>query len=270
MAKYRIITTTNESSTYLNFWPSVAQMWEKHLDCEVTLGFITSRKEEDALVKEMQRHGNVVLFTPIQGIHTGNQAKVSRLYLSTIYPNELCIIVDIDMYLLNGEFFKEEWLKHVHEHKLLAIGGNAYYNSREEGKFPMCYTMGYSSVFQQLINPMKLAYNELINSWKGLRVIDQKEAVDNKPERFSDESLLRALIKKTGFTKIIHLDREDFVGMSATRRLDRVNWKIDKHRLITGDYIDCAPTRPANYEQLTEVWKYLGLDMERVRLKHEL
>ena len=70
-----------------------------------------------------------------------------------------------------------------------------------------------------------------------MNIFDKKESINNMPYDFSDESLLRALISIWRNKKIIYLDREDFIGMRAKKRIDRSNWLIDKELLNIKYYI---------------------------------
>lgn len=258
---HKIITSTNESNTYIQFWPTVAELW-KNYGYEPILAFITNRNKNDELVKNLEKFGKVELFKPINKINSGNQAKITRLYLSTI-QNCICTIVDIDAYLLNINEFNK-WIKNYESDKLLAIGGNAYLKSPEEGKFPMMYTTAHSEIFKK-INPNNNSYNDLLNSWN-LKLIDNKENIFNEHNQFSDESLLRALIIKHKI-KINNINRDDFVGMKATKRLDRANWKIDSDKLKSNFYIDCCPDRPLDKKKMKPVFEHLNLKNWNVDIK---
>jgi len=144
----RIITAVNESDTYIHFIPTVTQSWKKMFGFDSTIAFVTERGEDDALVQEMREYGEVILFEPLyRNVPTGNQAKISRMYLASDTEDDL-IIVDLDMYMLNKTIF-EEWMSELESDKILTIGSNAYNGSTSEGKFPMCYTMGNGTIFKR-------------------------------------------------------------------------------------------------------------------------
>lgn len=258
--KVRIITATNDSATYIHFWPTIAAAWKNMFGFPATIGYVTNNSEDSLIVKQMKKCGEVELFKPIKNIPGGNQAKVTRMWLSTQYPDEHCIIVDLDMYMLNKKFFEEKWLSQLDDSHILAIGKNAYNGSPSEGKFPMCYTMGKGDLFKKILNPENLGYKELLLSWGKTKVIDGKEKITNEFNKFSDESLLRSIIQQGGFNnKIKHIPREDFSGMRAQRRIDRINFSIDIQKLYSGYYIDCAPERPLVLEKMAPIFEYLGL-----------
>jgi len=250
-----VITSADESKTYLPFWPSMAQSWKKW-GYNTVVGFITKRDKDDPLILEMLRYGEVKVFPHIKELNIQNQAKITRLYLATQYSTS--IIADIDCYLLNHEVFKQ-WQSEWDQDKLLAIGHNAYLNSPESGKFPMIYTTGSREIFHKIINPKNLDYEDLLKSWIGLRVIDRKEDPSKPFNKFSDESLLRALIHQNGENLVKYIQRDDFVGMTAKRRVDRANWNINNEKLQEGYYIDCCPHRPIRPKKLKPILKYLGI-----------
>ena len=260
--KHTIVTTTNESKDYIQFWPSMAKSWSNR-GYNVALGFVTNRNENDPLVKELKKYGRVILYKPIPGIDAGNQAKVTRLHLATSY--EKFTIADIDCYLLSHKVFKR-WLSEYEPDKILAIGHNAYLGSDDEGKFPMIFTTGNGKVLSSIINPSNFNYNELLRSWIGLKIVDAKEDLSLPLYEFSDESLLRALIQRSGQNKIKKIARNDFVGMRAQRRIDRTNWQINKSKLKTGHYIDCCPHRPIQFKKLSAIFSHLNID-EPVELR---
>jgi hypothetical protein len=194
--KFRIITTTNEVDLYIDFWPTVVSNWINYLGFKkITLGFITDREEDDEMVMKMREFGEVILFKPLDAIPTGNQSKATRLYLASQYDDEYCILADIDMYLLNKEL-SNAWFSKVNNDNLIAIGPNAYYNTPEEGKFPMYYTTAKGSTYKEFVNPKNMEYKDLFNSWSGMRVFDNKESITNPFVQYSDESMMRALLSK--------------------------------------------------------------------------
>jgi hypothetical protein len=278
---YRIITTTNENDTYIQFWPTMAQNWRNFCGMEkITLGFITEREDDDPLVIEMRKYGEVILIKPLNGIDNGVQAKVTRLYLSTQYPDDYCLIADIDMYVLNSDFVWDHWFSKIEENKLLAIGGNSgCYTGEHVGHFPMAFTTAKSNIWKEVINKENLSYEDLLNSWKGMNVFRAAESTSNKFGAFSDESLLRGLIglwdnynNRLAFNhpKVKHTQRDDWRGCIAVRRIDRIKWGIDINNLNNGYYIDSQPVRPFNnnIDKLKPILNYLGIEENNWILKN--
>ena len=276
---FRIITTTNENDTYLPFWSTMSQHWRNFCGFDnVTLGFITKREDTDPLVKEMREYGEVILIKPIEKIDVGIQSKVTRMYLASERPNENCIIADIDMYVLNKNYLWDNWFSKVEDGKLLAIGGNSgCYIGNEKGKFPMAFTTAKGSVWKEIINPSNLNYEDLLCSWYDFKMFSINESTKNEYGSFSDESLLRGLIGMWdnygniiayNHPKVKHINREDWRGRVAMKRIDRINWSIDLNKLNSGYYIDCQPVRPFNSQLLNPILDYLGIDDDKRILKN--
>jgi hypothetical protein len=194
----------------------------------------------------MAEFGEVVIFNTIQNVPTGNQAKVSRMYLATQYPNEICMLNDVDMLILNSSFLIRS-LVPIENDKIVAIGANAYFGTESEGKFPMYYTTAMGKTFQYIVNPLNLKYEDLLGTWKYVYQFDNKESLTNPPENFSDESLLRVLLHrwKDKNRLLVHIHR-NFNGMRAVERIDRANWSLDVEKLKSGWYIDSHLPRPMN------------------------
>jgi len=258
----RFITSTNEWENYLYCWPLVAQVTKKLFGCETTLGFITTRSNEDPLVNYFRKFGEVQIFAPIDGIPSANQAKVTRLYLASSKPyGDVCCINDVDILPLQNNFLIG-CLSEAPEDSLVAIGANAFLNTVDSGKFPMIYTTAKSLTFLELINPMRMPYSVLLNSWKGLRKFDGREDLSNDSKAFSDESLLRLLIDRwDGKDRIFHRDR-NFIGYRAVERIDRARWHIDRNKLENMWYIDAHLPRPLNrkYFMVREIAYFFGVD----------
>jgi len=258
MEDFTIISAVNDNNKYMSFITTVSQMWFNITGKKMVLGFITNRDKSDKKIIELREKVDLRIFKPINHIPSPNQAKVTRMYLATQIVGK-SMLVDLDMYVLNDKVL--EWCKSYKEKKITTIGSNAYYNSPSTGKFPMCYTIGDGYIFKSIVNSNNYDYEKLLNSWCNIKTpIDYKEQISNNPNKFSDESLLRCLIKETNNEKnIINIFREDFVGMTAMKRIDRVNMKYDKQKLYDGYYVDCAPNRPLIEDEMTEIFDYLKI-----------
>lgn len=262
----RFVYSTDENPEYMNSWPLVAQVTKKIFGCKVSLAFITNKNKDDELVKKMKNFGEVFLFKTINGIPVGNQAKVSRMYVSTFYPKEICVVNDVDLLPLQKDFLMR-LLENIPNDHMAAIGRNAYDNSLEAGKFPMIYTSAMGKTFKEIINPNNLNYEDTLKQWINLRVIDRKESINNPHSSFSDESLLRALIYLwKDKNRVVYLDRPDFVGMRATKRIDRANWSIDENILNNRGYIDAHLPKPLRIDMLFPILAHFNLEIGEILL----
>lgn len=272
--KLNIITTTNEIDTYYSFLPSSYQSWKKIFpNCTYVLGLITNKDEESNFVKRAKKFcDKIFIYKELEGVETGIQAKTTRMYLTTKFDEELCLITDIDFYLLNKEWFLNKIKPAIEENKFVTIGNNGYLNTSETGKWPMYYNISTSNNFKKLLNYQNLDnYKDWFNQYNNIKnPIDNKECVKNKFDNFSDESLIRYIIAKHPDKKFINnvwikQDLEGFYKLKSRRRVDRGWWKesCNIEKIIQGHYVDCFPLRPfhKNFDQLKPILEYLKLDL---------
>ena len=219
-----VITTTNEIETYYSFLPSSYQAWKKMFpDCVYVLGFISDRDENDPFVQKVKKHCDKFYhFKRLKGVHSGTQAKTTRMYLSTLFEKETCTIADIDYYLLNKKWFSEKIKPSMEDRKFVTVGNNGYLGTPHAGKWQMCMTSAPSDIFKTILNYDNLdSYESWFDSFRKIKgPIDNKESVENNYNSFSDESLFRYIvmrhpeqefIKKTWIKE----DREDFKHLES-------------------------------------------------------
>ena len=261
----RVIVSCDDSH-FKDFWPTVSKAWNKYFPGKkITLAFVTERTYEDELVIKMKAYGDVFLFPIVDGIPTANLAKMSRHILATNFGNEVCMIEDIDTIPLQSEFVNNVLSKRgINE--LLVVGSEVYNNcGTDKGKFPISNMTGESYVFKEIINPDNLADRDLFLSWCNSYVYDHKESISNQPDLsgqrgFSDESLMRVLIKKHKSKSDSYVIRE--VERSANIHsdwIDRSWWSIDLNRLKSDSYVCCNFLRPFsdNYYMCEPIVKYI-------------
>ena len=272
MIKHYIITTTNEIDTYYSFLPTVYRMWKKHLpECIFVLGVITDKNKDSQFVKRCEELSDeCFVFKTYQGIHTGVQAKTTRMYLATKYNTDICTLVDIDQYILNFNWLNEN-LQPVFDNpnKMVSIGYNGYVDTISEGKWQMPFTTATSNLFKKIVNYNNYTtYEDWLFSFRSIpNPIDYKEQITNPFDRFSDESLLRYIIKKHPECKSIennHIkqDYKDYIKQKSPYRLDRSRWnQLDIYKLYNNYYLDCFPIRPFNnhFISLIPVLHYLDI-----------
>ena len=260
----RIILSTDENPTYYQFWILVADSWKKFFpSIPISLAFITDREEDDLVVKRMREKGDVYLFRPVPGIPTGNLAKVSRFLMASQHKNEICLCFDMDSIPLNSSYLEKLIAQRKH-HYLLAVGAEVYYNTPHSGKFPSGYFTGEGYLFGELFNPNSLPYEILVREFIDFRVFDHKEAINNSPDVFSDESLIRALIKTRNIeSKVQHVCRGENPDITW---IDRACWRVNEKWMESGGYSCCNMLRPfePNYDRIKPVIRYIyGRDVSK-------
>ena len=250
----RIIVSTDENPMFLQFVPIVSKAWQKYFpEKELSIAFVSNRDNEDALVKEMKKYGEVRIFNPVEDIPTANQAKIGRHILASEYGEEVCMIEDMDTIPLQRDFFSNRTSDY--NEGVIVVGSEVYKNTLHEGKFPMSTMTAKGSVFGEIVNPNNLDYEDIIKSFIGVREFDHKEAIEVSPSTFSDESLMRVLLKRWN-GKINKVDRDVDVYSDW---IDRSFWRVDSEKLHSNGYITCNFLRPFvdNFERIKPIADYI-------------
>jgi len=252
----KIIVSSDDSSFFLNFWPIVCKAWQKYFDVTPTLAFVSNRADDDALVKKLKTHGEVVIVPELYNIPRANQAKVARFLVASTFGDQVCTIEDIDTIPLEQMYIKHR-LSLRPKNKILAVGREVLENTPHHGKFPISHITAEGSKFKELFNPRSLDYAEAIKSLTGMRIFDSKEDINNNQDHFSDESLVRALIHVNCLKDSIFDVRRDVDIKNEW--IDRSWWNIDVERLEQGKYISCNFIRPfrENAASAAPVIKYV-------------
>jgi hypothetical protein len=219
----------------------VAKAWKKLFDVEVSLAYITLSPDQE-LLNKMQDYGEVVVYKPVEGVPVGNQAKMARFFLaSERYPDEVCMVNDIDTAPLSPEYFIRV-LEDRKKDQLLAVGAELYVGTPHEGKFPIGEITAEGRVFKSIVNPESLSFSNYINSFIGIKQFDNKEDISVSPYVFSDESLFRVLITNQN-PEVVYVSRNVDIQKYW---IDRSWWAIDEDRLATNKYVLVNFLRPLN------------------------
>lgn len=215
----RVILATDDNPLYIEFWPIVAPIWEK-MGFKPTLALIA---DENCKIDESL--GDVIRFEPIEGVPVSLQAQAIRLLLPALFPDEGCMISDIDMIPIMHEYF-------IQNASLCPDTAFLVYRDGTVGqqRYPMCYVAARGRVFGELfeVNRQDQIPEKLFN-WA------QKGFGWN-----TDELILFQTVndwERKG-NQVIRL------GHGAIGRLDRLNWNIDFNALNIIRYIDCHCPRP--------------------------
>jgi len=259
----RVVVSVDENPDFLDFVPVVSKAWKKFFpEAELAIAFVTNRQLDDPVVQAVAQHGDMFLFPHICDISSANQAKVARHVLAGMFPDEICMIEDIDTVPLQREFFEERTSHHV-DGKLLAVGREVY-GTEHPDKFPISTMTAKGHVFKSIINPMGLQYQPLFKSFYNL---EEKAGINYYPAFFSDESLYRYLLRKWP-GEVVHIPRNVDIRRDW---IDRSWWKIDQERLITGQYVTCNFLRNVkhNFIEMKPVFDYIyseNVSLEEVTL----
>lgn len=222
---YAIVATDN-NPLYFDFWEVVKKVWINKIKIKPLLIYITD-------VDEVRDNGDHIIhkIKKVEGINTGFQSQISRLYISKFYPEQVCLTSDIDMIPLNYDFFNKR-LEDVNEDSLVIMSPDAYNDDR---RFPMCYNAAKGKLFNEILK-LDETFEEFCT-----RLQEMGWGWD------TDEYYLGSMIYNyNDKSKIVKIPRGDggWTSGFASKRIDRGMWSYDINLLKDNYYIDCHSLRP--------------------------
>ena len=217
------IVSSDDNPMYFDFWPIVRDLWVNVIGIKPILVHISDEDEvidnNDHIIHKIKS---------IEGINTGLQSQIARMYITKFYPNEVCLTSDIDMLPLSKKYFNEI-TQPYDENSLVIISADAYPN---KVRYPICYNAGKGEIFNKILNLNCdfETYCKRLGEYKWGWDTDELyfgKKVNNYPNQ----------------KQIVKLKRGWFQGR-ALNRIDRVRWQYDIDKLNQNGYYDCHSIRP--------------------------
>jgi hypothetical protein len=234
------IMGSNENPMYLDFWPIISKTWKEIFNITPVLGIICD-EDSDFINDE---YGLIKKFKKIEGIDSGLQSQIIRLYLTKELTGNM-IISDIDMVPLSKQYFIDQ-IEHFDSSKIYSMStDNAECNNNKE--FPMCYNISDSQLFAKML--------ELDNTWvefaNRLNSMNLGWTTDQnylwlKLQEYRNNNPNEVVLLSRGWSR------------GANKRIDRLWWSYDPNLVHSGYYIDAHLLRPYN-ENKEEVNKLINL-----------
>ncbi|MGE0206436.1 MAG: hypothetical protein AB7R69_01155 [Candidatus Babeliales bacterium] len=223
----RVILSTDANPNYIEYWPLVAKMWKEVVGIRPTLALIA-----DKSVEIDESLGDIIRFEPIPGIPTSLYAQCIRLFLPLLFPNDCCIVSDIDLLPLSRDYFTER-IKDLADDVFVVYRDSEEFE-RQFKEIPMCYVAGKGKIFAEIFKIFtKEDIPQKIKEWHDTAIgwtTDQK-------------MLYKTVLAWDGYeSRCIRLGKTDVV--SPRTRIDKINWRYDVGRIEEGTYVDCLPPRP--------------------------
>lgn len=217
----RVILSTNDNPLYIEFWPVVARVWQS-MGIRPTLALIggSDCKVDDSL-------GDVIRFDPIPGVSEALQTQTIRLFLPALFPEEVCLISDIDMIPISKEYF-EKGAEGCPDSAFLVYRDKIddYWST----KYPMCYVAAKGKVFSAVFSVFsKQEIAQRVAHWAGFGYGWN-----------TDELLLKQYVDEWEESggMVVRL------GHGVGNRLDRGSWTFELDSIDIFNYIDCHCPRP--------------------------
>lgn len=236
--KYAIMSS-DSNPLYLDFWPIVSKVWKEKFDIEPILYYIDENHDIDIT----EEFGKVIKLKPIEDIPIYLQCLWVRYWSFSQYPNDVCILSDIDMIPLSRYYFIRQ-LENIEEEKYVHI--NPMYN---EGILPSCYHICKGEKFKNILGLHETFEDSVRYIYELNEGTDPGGYLSGNNHWFSDERVSHKKIieyKQKYPNEIIFITRN---GGQNGHRIDRLNWKYDVNLLKKEYYYDSHSIRPySNYK----------------------
>lgn len=148
----KIIFASDDNPKYLGVWKYVSRVCREILDVEPVLFHITN--EDSEFFRD--EYGIVKKVTAIPNCKTSIQAQFYRIYGTSYFFNETCLISDIDMITPNREYFINQ-VKKFDENSFVVYSSDVYnenlpyvHKMYYKNRLPICYFSGKGKIYQKI------------------------------------------------------------------------------------------------------------------------
>jgi len=263
----KAIVASNHDPFYLDFWPIVRDAW---LDLEITPVLVLIGEEDNTV----EDHGGIIhQIKAVNGFDTGFQAQISRMYITKLYQDSVCISSDIDMLPISYDYFHS--LGDYSNDSMVILSSDAYEWAALQDdwqqvlypglkKFPICYNAATGSTYNEILDlscsfedychRVKLMKKTMImwmnknvepslSKWNSTDIKGAIVPLDQESSYWdSDECYFAQKINDfENQDRIIKLTR-GWENNTAPNRIDRGNWSYDDNKI--DQYIDSHMLRP--------------------------
>lgn len=236
-----VIVSSNNNPYYLDFWPIVSKVWKENFNITPILGLIADENSDF----EESEYGLVKKFKSVEGMDTGLQSQIVRLFL----PKELngyCLISDIDIIPLSVKYFKE-CASHLTENNIVVYSSD-HPECLRNNEYPMCYVSSHSDSFKNIL--------KLDSDWESFaNLMKNRNQGWETDQKYLFEKINEFKLQKND---VVLLNR-GWSGM-ANKRIDRASWNYDPIKVSEGYYIDSHSLRPYSQysEEINKLVNYLN------------
>jgi hypothetical protein len=258
-----------DDSYFMEFWPLQAKICKELLGIQPVLFYIC---EEDSdfyddgygLVKKIKKvydkkNGDV--------IHTGLLACIARMYGTKYFPNDVCLTCDLDMLMINKEYFIDQ-IQNFHKDSLVIYSSDAYDLNRPEASelfknepFPFTqemynypYNAAKGETFDKILDT-SCSFEDFVDrhsnfkeGYKYMWMIDEfyfSDCVNNKDHGVEVHKLKRGYTSPWIADR--RIERHNFpvnLEWEAERQNQKKFGVYDEEKLRNGYYIDVNCCRP--------------------------
>ena len=194
--------------------------------------------EEDSGLFETE-YGLYQKFKSVDGIDSGFQSQIVRLFSHKLLPNSNLLMSDIDMFPLSIDYFEKN-SELATDEQVLIYTGQPY---KQNPYYAMCYILGKGSVMSKYLGIDNETYEEYV----------RRLHTDYKGAWNTDENFLYDSLEKCE-DKVILRDRTNLLGT----RVYRPRFVYTEEQIKNGHFIDCHSLRPYQ-EHKVEIDKLMNI-----------
>lgn len=219
------IVSCDDNKLYSEFWEPVKKLWFELIGIKPLLVKISNNNEiheyNDCIIHNLKK---------VDGVDTGFQSQIARMYVTQFYQDKVCLTSDIDMLPLSKKYFVDN-IEKYNEENLIILSSDAYKNIN---RYPICYNAAKGKLFKEILN-LPISFEEYVFNLK------------NYNQGWDTDELYFGFKVNSYFNqdKIVKLNR-GWENGRATNRIDRVNWNYNLNKLKSFGYIDSHSLRPYN------------------------
>jgi hypothetical protein len=230
------IVSTDDNTLYSEFWPVVENLWVNLIGIKPILVKISD-------VNEIIHNNNSIIHNikKIDGVDTGLQSQIARMFVTKYYKDSVCLTSDIDMLPLSKKYFTSD-IENLNNDSMVIFSSDAYKNVN---RYPICYNAGKGSLFSEILQ-LDVSFEEYCN-----RLLSLGWGWDTDELYFG-----RMINSYYDQSKITKLNRGWTFGV-AKDRLDRIRWKYDPNN-FKDQFIDSHSLRPYSTHK-TQIDKIVNL-----------
>jgi hypothetical protein len=218
-----VIVSSDDNPLYLDFWEIVKRLWIDLIGIKPILVKISDNDN-------VEDFGDYIIHNikSVEGVNTGFQSQVARMYVTKYYQDYVCLTSDIDMLPLSKKYFTEN-IQVYNNDSLVIFSSDAY---KDINRYPICYNATKGKIFDEI-----LQFDESFEDYT-------KKLLSFGWGWDTDELFFGMKVNSFGNQdKIIKMSRGWERGI-ALHRIDRSKWEYSTDELIKQNYIDSHSLRP--------------------------
>jgi FkbM family methyltransferase len=245
-----------DNSHYQYYWPIVAKVCKKIIKATPVL-FLIDNEDSDFY---FDGNGLVKKVKSLPELNTGIQSLFYRMYGAKLFPDEVCLISDIDMMLLSYDYFQGT-IKDFDENSFVVYSSDAYSSEREGSKnifstdmFAMCYVAAKGKIFEDVLD-LHGDFSDFVerlqnyNLEKGVEWFGDEVYLTNRVNLFSEKYNIHKLVRgyQEGFKVKDRIEKWQFPVEFTIPEMKQQSIEdgcYSEKLLSEGYYKDCHCVRP--------------------------